>query len=440
MYDYSRVESYLDDFVNYEVLPGFGFATAGYTLDHVQRVLSELGDPHVGPYTVHVAGSKGKGSVCAMVASALTACGYRTGRYTSPHLFHIGERIVVDEAVVTPEELSSSLEEARPVLEATLSDPGRRRLTYFEVLTILAFLYFRSRHVDAQVVEVGLGGRLDATNVVRPDVCVVTPISLEHTEVLGDSIEKIACEKAGIIKHGATVVAGPQPEAAMRVIEQISEERHAYLSRVGHDVTWRIVESGLDWQSVAISTARQNYAVHLPLGGEYQAENAATALLGLQALTGRGVVIDRSCMVEGFRRVRWPGRFQVVGCEPTLVLDGAHNPASMKRLVRSIRDLPRTGPLVCVLGFSSDKDIHGAVAELGQLAPELVLTRSSQSRAARLEDVASRVADLGLQVQCVAEPCEAVRRARDMAGKGGVVCVAGSLYLLAEILPRAENE
>jgi len=440
MYDYSRVEKYLDDFVNYEVLPGFGFASAGYTLDHVEAVLHDLGDPHCGPLTVHVAGSKGKGSVAAMVASALSACGYRTGLYTSPHLSHLGERIVVDGEPATPEELESALAIVRPRLEASRSDKNARRLTYFEILTILAFVHFHERNVDAQVVEVGLGGRLDATNVVRSDVCVITPISLEHTSVLGDTVEKIAFEKAGIIKRGVTTVSAPQHAGAMDVIEQSCKQHHAPLVRVGHDVTWSVDDMDAEGQTVRVEASPGQTSVRIPLLGSFQAENAATAFAAIQALGSRGVRLEAACVAEGFARVRWPGRFQVLAQRPLLILDGAHNPASMRRLVESLRTMEQQGPLAFVLGFSSDKDIRGAVSALGQLAPRLVLTRSSQPRAAAPADVAARIGVLGLQVVCEESPVSALKRARSMMGDAGVVCVAGSLYLVGDVLRAWEKD
>ncbi|TFH33905.1 MAG: hypothetical protein E4G93_06175, partial [Dehalococcoidia bacterium] len=272
--DYSNVERYLDTFVNYEVLPGFGFAESGYDLSHVRELLRRLGDPHLGPRTVHVAGSKGKGSVSAMVASALIACGLRTGLYTSPHLVHLGERIRVDGECVTPGELEAAIDIARPHIEALHADGRWRRFTYFEVLTVLAFLHFRARGVEAQVVEVGLGGRLDATNVVTPDVCVITPISLEHTAVLGDTLTKIAAEKAGIIKAGADVVSAPQPAEAMHVIEAVSAACAAPLVCVGKDVTYDVLQQSVDGQVIRSEGLYGERVVRISLAGTYQAENA----------------------------------------------------------------------------------------------------------------------------------------------------------------------
>ncbi len=438
--DYSSVERYLDSFVNYEVVPGFGFASAGYDLGHVNELLRRLGDPHRAPCTVHVAGSKGKGSVAAMVASALSACGHRTGLYTSPHLLHIGERIRVDGACVSPGELDAVLQAIRPQVEAVLAEPRRRRLTYFEILTVLAFCHFRDREVDVQVLEVGLGGRLDATNVVMPDLCVITPISLEHTAVLGDTVEKIAREKAGIIKPGTIVVSAPQPLEAGRVIEAVCRDRDVQLVRVGEDVCWRVEEQDLSGQSIRVEGPFGERRVRVPLAGSFQAENVATAVTALQVLRGRGLCLDERCMAEGLGDVQWPGRFQVLRERPLLLLDGAHNAASMRRLAESLDALRVRGRIVLVLGFSGDKDIEGAAAELVRLGGRFVVTRSTQARAAEPHDIAARLSGLGVSVVTETEPGRALIRAGEMADEDGMVCVTGSLYLVADVLRLWQEE
>ncbi len=432
--EYEQVERYLNSFVNYEVLPQFGFAASDYDLAHIDELLCRLGNPHLGPRTVHVAGSKGKGSVAAMVAAGLSACGLRVGLYTSPHLLHIGERIAVDGIPISPDEMQQAIDVMRPHLDGMQQDSHWRRLTYFELLTVIAFLHFRQRQVDVQVLEVGLGGRLDATNVVRPDVCVITPLSLEHTAVLGDTVEKIAREKAGIIKPGAWVVSAPQPSEALRVLEEVCLQRGASLMLVGRDVTFDVIWRSLEGQAVSILGPFGRRAVEVPLAGAYEAENAATAVGALESLRERGVALQADCMAAGFSRVQWPGRFQVLSRRPLLILDGAHNPASMGRLVESLKLVLADGELVFVLGFSSDKDIRGSVAALSELGGRIVLTRSGQSRAAAPVDIAMRLAGLGLRLQCEPDPTAALRLARRVVEKDGAICVAGSLYLIAEVL------
>ena len=434
--NYSRVEEYLDSFVNYEVLPGFGFAESGYDLSHVRELLRRLGAPHLGPRTVHVAGSKGKGSVSAMTASALTACGLTTGLYTSPHLVHIGERIRVNGVCVTPGELEGAVQLARPHLEAMLADGRWRKFTYFEVLTVLAFLHFHAKGVEVQVVEVGLGGRLDATNVVAPDVCVITPVSLEHTAVLGGTVAKIAAEKAGIIKAGAEVVSSPQSADAMHVIESVSAALGASVILVGKDVTFEVMEQSLDGQVIRTGGAYPERTVRVHLVGMFQAENAAAALAALEALRRRGLPLDDRCVASGLALARWPGRFQVLARHPLLVLDGAHNPASMRRLAESLALLRGSDDMVLVLGFSSDKDVIGSVKSLSHLGGRIIFTRSGQPRALQPHELAVRISDLGLGVDCEPDPMDALRRARSLVCEDGTVCVAGSLYLAGEVLRR----
>jgi dihydrofolate synthase/folylpolyglutamate synthase len=432
--DYSAVERYLDTFVNYEVLPGFGFAEAGYDLSHLRELLHRLGDPHLGIRTLHVAGSKGKGSVSVMAAGALAACGLRTGLYTSPHLVHLGERIRVDGVCATPAELEAAVDIVRPHVEALHAQGWWRRFTYFEVLTVLAFLHFRAKGVEVQVAEVGLGGRLDATNVVTPDVCVITPISLEHTAVLGDTLAKIAGEKAGIIKTGAAVVSAPQPAEAMQVIEAVCARCGTPPVCVGRDVTYDVLEQSVEGQVIRSAGRYGERDIRISLAGTYQAENAVAALAALEALRGRGVVLDDECVARGLADAHWPGRFQVLARDPVLVLDGAHNPASMRRLAESVALLRRGGNTVFVLGFSSDKDVRGAVKELSCLGGRIVLTRSSQARALEPRELAARIADLGLEIACEPHAAVALQRARRMVFTDDMVCVAGSLYLVGDVL------
>jgi dihydrofolate synthase/folylpolyglutamate synthase len=426
--------------VNYEVLPGFGFAGVGYELGHVRELLQRLGGPHLGPRTVHVAGTKGKGSVAAMVAASLSACGYVTALYTSPHLVHLGERISVDGLSASPGDLSAAIERIQPHLEAMTREGRWRQFTYFELLTVLAFDYFRAKHVDAQVIEVGLGGRLDATNVVCPDVCVITPISLEHTAVLGDTVGKIAAEKAGIIKPGATVVCAPQQSDALRVVEAVCVDRSVTLVRVGIDVPFDAVQSSLAGQVVRIGGPTISRIVRTALTGTFQSQNAAVAATALDVLLSRGVPLDEACVARGLLAVRWPGRFQLLADDPVLLLDGAHNPESMRRLGESLALLPSLDDIVFVLGFSSDKDVRASVSALSHLGGRLVLTQAAQPRALEPRELAMRIAPLGLNVTCEQDPMRALWRARSMVGDSGVVCVAGSLYLVGELLSRWQKD
>ena len=237
--NYSQAEEYLNSFVNYEQIQGIPYAQRGYGLSHVEEILSRIDDPQLAARTVHIAGTKGKGSVSAMIAQVLSTSGYRTGLYTSPHLHNVRERIRVDGNLISEAEFASVMTELKPFIESMKQDTTLRQLTYFEALTALAFAYFQKKRLDFQVLEVGLGGRLDATNVVtNPAVCIITSISLDHIQILGNSLEEIAREKAGIIKPSSWVVLSPQPEEAASVILNICREKEAKVVQAGKDITW----------------------------------------------------------------------------------------------------------------------------------------------------------------------------------------------------------
>jgi dihydrofolate synthase/folylpolyglutamate synthase len=238
--NYSQAEEYLNGFTNYEQIPGISYAQPGYSLRHVEELLNRMGNPQLAARTIHIAGTKGKGSVAAMTAQVLSSSGYRTGRYTSPHLHNLRERITIDGSMISESDFASAMAEVKPFIESMKQDCSFRQFTYFEALTALAFTYFRNERVDFQVLEVGLGGRLDATNVVaKPAVCIITSISLDHTQILGNTLGQIALEKAGIVKSGCWVVLSPQPEEAAIAISDICREKQAKVVQVGKDITWQ---------------------------------------------------------------------------------------------------------------------------------------------------------------------------------------------------------
>ncbi len=462
--DYGQAEEYLNNFVNYEQIPGIPYVSAESSLKHVVKFLHGLGDHHLAARTVHIAGSKGKGSTAAMIARVLTVSGYRTGLYTSPHLHSLTERIRVDDISISQEEFAALVAEMKPYFEEANAAAGQspesrvpghsegakraknlspakrgeaetqQPLTYFEALTALAFVYFWKKRADFQVLEVGLGGRLDATNVARPEVCVITPISLEHTQVLGDTLEKIACEKAGIIKPGSVVVNAPQVKEVLPVIESACREREATLIQVGRDITWHSVKRSLDHQSFTVEGKMGTHQLTLPLLGDYQLENAAAAVAALEILAYLGFDISAESIARGLSQVSWPGRFQIVAREPIVLLDGAHNVASTKRLVESIKAYFHYDRLFLIMGSSCDKDISGVVRELASLAPQVIATRSSHSRSAEPDEIAAQFEGQGVQAQVVPTIPEALSLALSRAGKRDIVCVCGSLFVVAEAL------
>jgi dihydrofolate synthase/folylpolyglutamate synthase len=432
--NYSQAEEYLNSFTNYEQIPGISYAQAGYSLRHVEELLNRMGNPQLAARTIHIAGTKGKGSVAAMIAQVLSSSGYKTGLYTSPHLHTLRERISVDGSLIFEAEFAAAMAEVKPFIESMKQDSSFRQLTYFEALTALAFAYFQKKRVDFQVLEVGLGGRLDATNVTKPVVCIITSISLDHTQILGNSLEEIAREKAGIIKPGCWVVISPQPEEAASVITDICRENEASLVQVGKDVTWRKISGDLHHQSLVIEGRRNNYQVSIPLLGDFQLENAAAAVAALEILAYAGFAISAAGIAQGLAQVKWPGRFQIVQQHPTVLIDGAHNVASIKRLVSNIKVYFAHKRIFLVFGTSCDKDIPGIANELVLLSPQVIVTQASHSRAAPLSTLVAEFTKRGIEPETKETVTKAISRALSLANRTDIICVTGSLFVVAEAL------
>ena len=288
--------------------------------------------------------------------------------------------------------------------------------------------------MDFQVLEVGLGGRLDATNVTRPVVCIITSISLDHTQILGNSLEEIAREKAGIIKPGCWVVLSPQPEEAASVITDICREKEAKVVQVGKDVTWHKIGGDLSHQSLVIEGRVSNYQVSIPLLGDFQLENAATAVAALEILASAGFAISAADIAQGLARVKWPGRFQILQQHPTVLVDGAHNVASMKRLVSNIKAYFTHKRIFLVFGTSCDKDIPGIINEVVPLSPQVIVTQAAHSRAAPLSTLVAEFSKRGIEPETGETVAQALSRALSLADKTDIICVTGSLFVVAEAL------
>lgn len=433
--DYKQAEDYLNSFTNYEHIPGISYARGGYTLEHVQELLARMGNPHLASKTIHITGTKGKGSVAAMISSVLTASGYKTGLYTSPHLLNLRERIQIDGKPISEDEFADTMAEVKPFLESMKEDSRFRQLTYFEALTALAFAYFRKKQTEFQVLEVGLGGRLDATNVVpRPLVSVITSISLDHTQILGSTLKEIAGEKAGIIKPGCWVVLSPQPEEAALVIGNTCKERKANVVQVGKDILWEGTGGNLWHQSLTIQGKTGSYQVDIPLLGDFQLENAATAVAALEVVSLAGFPIPPSAITRGLSQVRWPGRFEILRHEPVVLVDGAHNRQSIKALVNNIRAYFPSRPIFLIFGTSADKDIPGMVEELAPFLSGVIVTRANHPRAASPSALALEFARRGIEPEISNSVAEALSLALSRAEGQKVICATGSLFLVAEAL------
>ena len=432
--DYSQAIEYVLSFTDWERAPAQAFAAANFDLRRVQSLLARLGNPHLGRQTIHIAGSKGKGSVAAMIASILQAAGYRSGLYTSPHLHNVRERIAVDGQPIGEDDFARLIEVLAPQVAAENEDGRFGQLTTFELLTALAFLYFQDRDARWQVLEVGMGGRLDATNVVdEKAVCVITPISLEHTIVLGDTVEKIAAEKAAILRPGTTVVMAPQPyPEAAAVIRARAAELGAPLLDVGETYSAQRLSWDLTGQSFRLAGPGCSWELRLLLLGAHQVENAATAVAAIDALRSGGVVVSEESIEEGLSQLSWPGRLEVLRDKPLIVVDGAHNGDSARRLRQALRDHFSFGRAILVMGVSGDKTIAAMAEELAPVTHLLIATRSQHPRAAEPEAVAAAFAARGVASETCPTVAAALDRARALAGRDDLICVVGSLFVVAE--------
>ena len=435
---YQQTLDYIYSFVDYETMPR-PLDAANYDLRRVEELLVRLGNPHLKARSVHIAGTNGKGSTAAMVASALTISGYTTGLYTSPHLNDLRERIRVDSELISRAELISLVERLKPEVEVVNRKATYGRLTTFELLTALGFIYFGLKGVDFQVLEVGLGGRLDATNVIQPEVCLITSVSLDHRDVLGNSLAEIAAEKAGIIKPGCVVVTSPQADEVARVIKETCVNRGASLVRVGIDVTWQELGFVSNRQLLRVKGRLGSYELSIPLLGHYQLENAATAVAALEVLAGRGFNISRDSIINGLAQVSWPGRFQILSYHPLILVDGAHNPDGARRLKQSLERYFDFDRAILVIGASFDKDIAGIVSELSPLFDKVIVTRSRHPRAMASLPIVAEFRKHGVETQAVDNVPAALSLALALAGDRDLICVAGSLFVIAEAIDQADR-
>ncbi len=398
--------------------------TAKLGLERVSALLERLGNPHRSAGFVHVAGTNGKGSVCAMIESGLRAAGLRTGLFTSPHLSEPTERIRIDGRPVGADLFAGAFDRVHAAAEGMLAH-GELDLhpTYFETVTAMAFLLFRDLQVDTAVLEVGLGGRLDATNVVLPVLCVITPVDYDHETFLGKSLESIAAEKAGILKRGVPVVVAAQRPDVEAFLEMRAAEAGAPVFR---SAGWRASELELYTRgSRFLADGPLTLRIECPLAGEHQVANALTAIAALHALG-----IQAQAIEEGLRQARWPGRLELVAERPDIILDGAHNPAGARALAAHIERFYNGRRVWLIYGAMRDKAIAEMTGIVGPHAHEFVLTAPSQSRALRPEAMRALIDHPSIHTANTLP--EAFALVRREAGPEDVVFVTGSLFLVAE--------
>jgi dihydrofolate synthase/folylpolyglutamate synthase len=434
--DYRAAWSYLDDLQFFKIKLG---------LDSMTAFLESVGRPQDDLRFIHIAGTNGKGSVAANLLTVLAQAGYRVGLYTSPHLSSVRERFRINDAYISEAEFAAHATTVR----ASLAD---RRITYFEFATALALLWFADRQVDIVILEVGLGGRLDATNVVTPLLSIITNVSMDHEAHLGHTLAAVAFEKAGIIKPGVPVVAGLAADDGLRVVEKTCRERGAPLYLLGRDFHHQAAAAGF-WTFVASRGGRRISGLRSGLAGGYQLDNGAVAVAALDLLGAMGFPVSDATMRTALPEVRWPGRLEHFRlAEPALLamdgpgdsgvapdsrrylLDGAHNPAGVASLVAYLRlqvDCPK---LVMVWASMADKDYVSSLAAVAPLCYRLIFTRPEAERSARPEVLAAALPPAAREkAVCVAGVAEALAEARRITDADDLICVAGSLYLIGAV-------
>jgi dihydrofolate synthase/folylpolyglutamate synthase len=375
-----------------------------------------------------VAGTKGKGSVCAICASALQAAGYKVGLYTSPHLLDYCERIQVDSEPISHEFMVRLVEEIKPTVARI------PKLTTFEITTALGFLAFARQGCTAAVIEVGLGGRLDATNIVMPNVSVITSLSYDHMAVLGDTLARIAGEKAGIIKRGVPVVSSTQKEEALEVLERVANSMNSSLTLIGKEIKMEFLASSLDGQSLRLLDGVRHFTlnIQLPLLGSHQLENAATAYAALKACE---LEVSDEAIQKGFAQVKWRARFEVARRDPPVIFDSAHNDDSFAKLRETLETCFPGKPAYLIFGASEDKNIPGMFAEMKSKIKRLIVTRANHPRALEVEKIVELADQAGIESEAVSPVESALGRALELSAKdGSIVLSAGSMFVTAEVM------
>lgn len=434
--NYEEALAYINSFINAEKSPDFSRLARLYNLDRISRLLNRLGNPHRNLKVVHVAGSKGKGSTATFIASILTRAGFKTGLFTSPHLVTPRERCRIDSEPISALAFTDCVDRLKPEIGAVSEIDGIGDVSFFEIYTALAFTYFADEEVDFAVVEVGLGGRLDATNIVNPLVSVITPISLEHTAILGNTHEAIAKEKAEIIKPDRPVVLAPQSEEAQSVFEVVAADRNAPISLVGRDVKWEHGAHDIHGQTFDVRTPHVSYSdLFLPLLGVHQAINAATAIACVEMIQASGYDISTASAYAGLKEARLPGRTQLVGREPFILLDGAHSPASARTLRDTIHEVFRYEKLILIVGFMRDKDLRGIGETLCPMADTVIATvMRDNPRAVGADEIVRTWSDSGGDLRVSPSVGDAITEAKSVASSADLICITGSMILIGEAM------
>ncbi len=429
---YRQAIDFLNSRTDYEKMVRVGYNHTNFNLSRMLRLLSGLGNPHKKIRTIHVAGTKGKGSTCHMVASMLQNSGYKTGLYVSPHIVELRERISINGELVSEADFTRLMAKIAPVVGRLRRDEP----TFFEIMTAAAFLYFAVRKVDIAVIETGLGGRLDSTNVIRPEVCGIVSISYDHVAQLGNTLEKIAEEKAGIFKPGVPVICAPQPPSVKRVLKRAAERVGCPIRFIGEDIefSFRFESSRASGPHtrvcMATPTTRFDH-LQVPLLGEHQAYNCGVALGIIDALREAGYNVPEQGAIDGLAKVRVQGRLELIRDTPRTIVDAAHNAASIAALMRAIGQNVTYDSMVVIFGCSADKDVDGMLAQLQLGADKVIFTTANSPRSVDPHELHARFSEKTQKMAQVGETLEeAYRIACKSVSREDLVCITGSIYLV----------
>ncbi len=404
-------------------------------LKNISYLLFLLGNPHKKLNIIHIAGTNGKGSTAAIISSIIQSDGFKVGLYTSPHLVDFTERMKINFQSISEEKICELLERIKPYIKEVDHTSGYNHPTFFEVITTMAFLYFFEEKVDFLVLEVGLGGRLDATNVCEPLISVITHIDYDHMDKLGNSIKEIAREKGGIIKSGGIVITSNQYDEAYDEIKKITCEKNSLIFGINKEINYKIIKSDVKGNIFNLKGIYNDYKnLYIPLLGKYQVDNAATAVITIEALRIRGLNISKRAIPEGLEKVKWEGRLEIIQYDPLLILDGAHNPNGVKKVRQALEEVFSYHRLILVLAIFSDKDYKKMIRIISPIADLIITTKAKNPRATPPQIIAQEAAQYISQDRIIVTENipQAIKCALSNSHKDDLMCITGSLYTVGE--------
>ena len=439
---YDDVMRFLLEFVDYEKVSKFKYDISTFSLGRVEQLMEAVGGPHRKLRAIHVAGTKGKGSTSIISQSILTAAGYRTGLYTSPHLVRLEERMTIDGRMMSEREIVALANRLAPYTERARAEFPNESPTFFELVTAAGFLHFAEQKTDLAVVEVGMGGRLDATNVITPAVSTITRIDYDHVERLGDTLALIAGEKAGIIKAGVPVVVAQQDAEAMAVIEQRCRERGAPLTRIGQDyvagrVEMRLTEEGPTTCFDLAGPNGKHEGLQLHLLGAHQVTNAATAIASVAiAARALGLKVSADAIREGCKSARCPARLEYFTGRPPILLDAAHNPISMRGVCDTLDRIFAGRRVIVLMGVSRDKNSEEMLRQILPRCSAVIFTKSDSPRAEEPVALAALARQISwTTAELIPDPRDALSRARQVSDDNSLIVITGSFFLAGNLRP-----